>query len=70
MGLLGSGGVGGCWGAVGGQVTHLEVGGVLLQVGLDAAAQLQDPAPLGLQGSSEGLQGGGGVERGALRGGG
>lgn len=44
------------------QPTHLKVGGVLFQVCFDAAAQLEDPAPLGLQCRREGL------ERGRLRG--
>lgn len=36
---------------------YLEVAAVLLQVSLNAAAQLQQPAPLSLQGCLEGLQG-------------
>lgn len=35
---------------------YLEVSAVLLQMGFDAAAQLEHPAPLGLQGCLEGLK--------------
>lgn len=37
------------------ELAYLEVGSVLFEVGLNATAKLQDPAPLGLQGCSEGL---------------
>lgn len=35
---------------------YLEVGSVFLQVCLNAAAELEDPAPLSLQRCSEGLK--------------
>lgn len=34
---------------------HLVVGCVFLEMSLNTAAQLEDPAPLSLQSSSEGL---------------
>ncbi len=37
-------------------VPYLVVGCVFFEMSLDTAAQLEDPAPLSLQGSSEGLQ--------------
>lgn len=35
---------------------HLVVGCVFFEMSLNTAAQLEDPAPLGLQGSCEGLR--------------
>lgn len=35
---------------------YLVVGCVFFEMSLDTAAQLEDPAPLSLQGSCEGLQ--------------
>lgn len=37
-------------------VSYLVVGCVFFEMSLNAAAQLEDPAPLSLQGSCEGLQ--------------